>query len=156
MSRETEERFNMLTNPDIKKIIPHRYPFLLVDRVDEMEIGVSVVAIKNVTINEPFFQGHFPEKPIMPGVLIVEALAQATGICIGSLPENVGKIGFFTGIEDIKFRRQVVPGDVLRLQGEVIMNKRGLVKAKVTATVDGQIAAEGIIKFVMVNSENGR
>jgi 3-hydroxyacyl-[acyl-carrier-protein] dehydratase len=143
----------MLTVNDIKKIIPHRYPFLLIDKITEMEAGIRVVAIKNVTINEPFFQGHFPGKPIMPGVLIIEALAQATGVCIGSLPENKGKIGFFTGIEEVRFRRQVVPGDVLTLRGEVLQYKRGLVKAKVSASVEGQPAAEGIIKFVMANSD---
>jgi 3-hydroxyacyl-[acyl-carrier-protein] dehydratase len=143
----------MLTVNDIKKIIPHRYPFLLIDKITEMEAGVRVVAIKNVTINEPFFQGHFPGKPIMPGVLIIEALAQATGVCVGSLPENKGKIGFFAGIEDVRFRKQVVPGDVLTLKGEVLQYKRGLVKAKVTASVEGQPAAEGIIKFVMANSD---
>jgi 3-hydroxyacyl-[acyl-carrier-protein] dehydratase len=147
----------MLTESDIKKIIPHRYPFLLVDRVTGMEAGVKVSALKNVTVKEPFFQGHFPEKPIMPGVLIVEALAQATGICVGALPENAGKIGFFTGIEDVRFRRQVIPGDVLMLYGEILQYKRGLVKAKVWAAVEGQGAAEGIIKFGIGDKEpNGQ
>jgi len=143
----------MMDNMEIRKIIPHRYPFLLVDKVIEMEKGLSVTAIKNVTVNEPFFQGHFPHRPIMPGVLIVEALAQATGVCIGSLDENKGKLGVFTGIELMKFRRQVVPGDILLLKGTVIQNRRGLVKAEVIATVDGQVAAEGTIKFVMLDSD---
>ena len=143
----------MLDINDIKKIIPHRYPFLLVDRIIDMEKGVKVRALKNVTCNEPFFQGHFPQMPIMPGVLIVEALAQATGVCIGSLDENIGKIGLFTGIDEMKFRRQVVPGDVLMLSGDIIQNKRGLVKAKVAATVEGQTAAEGTIKFLMIEPE---
>ncbi len=143
----------MMDNMEIRKIIPHRYPFLLVDKVIEMEKGLSVTAIKNVTVNEPFFQGHFPHRPIMPGVLIVEALAQATGVCIGSLDENKGKLGVFTGIELMKFRRQVVPGDILLLKGTVIQNRRGLVKAEVIATVDGQVAAEGMIKFVMLDSD---
>ena len=143
----------MLSNCEIRKLIPHRYPFLLVDKITDMEIGNSVTAIKNVTANEPFFQGHFPGNPIMPGVLIVEALTQAIGICIGSMDENKGKLGVFTGIVDMKFRRQVVPGDVLKLQGAVIQNKRGLVKAKVIATVDDQVAAEGIIKFAMLSVE---
>ena len=144
----------MLDNEEIREIIPHRYPFLLIDKVTDMEIGISVTAIKNVTANEPFFQGHFPGNPIMPGVLIVEALAQATGICIGSIDENKGKLGVFTGIDEMKFRKQVVPGDILKLQGEVIQNRRGLVKAKVIAMVEDQIAAEGIIKFVMLSVES--
>ena len=144
----------MLENDEIREIIPHRYPFLLIDKVTDMEIGISVTAIKNVTANEPFFQGHFPGNPIMPGVLIVEALAQATGICIGSIDENKGKLGVFTGIDEMKFRKQVVPGDILKLQGEIIQNRRGLVKAKVIATVEDQIAAEGIIKFAMLSVES--
>ncbi len=143
----------MIENIDIRDIIPHRYPFLLVDRVIEIEIGVKVKAIKNVTANEPFFQGHFPNQPIMPGVLIVEALAQTTGICIGLMDENKDKLGVFTGIDNMKFRKQVVPGDMLILSGEVLQNRRGLVKAKVIALVDDQVAAEGIIKFAMLNQE---
>ena len=100
----------MLNNMDIQKILPHRYPFLLIDKVVEMEEGKSVKAIKNVTINEPFFQGHFPGNPIMPGVLICEALAQAGAIMLLSMPENKGKLGVFTGINNFKFRRQVVTG----------------------------------------------
>lgn len=141
----------ILENVDIREVIPHRYPFLLVDRVLELEVGQNVKAQKNVTANEPFFQGHFPKRPIMPGVLIVEALAQATGICIGLMDENKGKLGVFTGIEEMKFRKQVVPGDILILHGEVLQNRRGLVKAKVQALVDGQTAAEGIIKFAMLD-----
>ena len=141
----------MLSNIEIQKIIPHRYPFLLVDKVIEYEPGKRAVAIKNVTINEPFFQGHFPGYPIMPGVLIVEALAQTAGIAVASLEENKGKLGVFTGIESMKFRKQVVPGDVLRLEAEILVLKMGMAKVKVLATVEGQKAAEGEIKFAMVD-----
>lgn len=140
----------MLTIDDIKKILPHRYPFLLVDRVDELEPGKRAVGIKNVTANEPFFQGHFPDYPIMPGVLIVEALAQTAGIAVAVQEENKGKLGVFAGIEGIKFKYQVRPGDVLRLEAEILMSKMGVVKAKVKATVDGNVAAEGEIKFAMI------
>ena len=153
MFRKDDGEISMIDNIEIRKIIPHRYPFLLIDKVIEMEKGIRVLAIKNVTCNEPFFQGHFPQRPIMPGVLIVEALAQATGVCIGSLDENKGKLGVFTGIDSMKFRRQVVPGDILILKGEVVQNRMGLVKADVVATVDGQVAAEGTIKFLMLDAD---
>jgi len=140
----------MLSNIEIQNIIPHRYPFLLVDKVVEVEPGQRVVAIKNVTANEPFFQGHFPGYPIMPGVLIVEALAQTAGIAVAMQEEQKGKLGVFAGIEGMKFKKQVVPGDTLRLEAEILSNKLGVVKAKVLATVDGKTAAEGEIKFAMV------
>ncbi|HOJ12660.1 MAG TPA: 3-hydroxyacyl-ACP dehydratase FabZ [Clostridiales bacterium] len=142
----------MLSNIEVQKIIPHRYPFLLVDKVLEIEPGKRAVAIKNVTINEPFFQGHFPGYPIMPGVLIVEALAQTAGIAAASLEENKGRLGVFTGIDSMKFRKQVVPGDVLRLEAEILVLKMGMAKVKVSATVDGQTAAEGEIKFAMIDA----
>jgi 3-hydroxyacyl-[acyl-carrier-protein] dehydratase len=141
----------MLTNIQIRELIPHRYPFLLVDRVDEIEPGKKCVAVKNVTANEPFFQGHFPGNPIMPGVLIVEALAQASGIAAAILDENKGKLGLFTSIDSMKIRRQVIPGDVLKLEAEIIAAKRGFIKVKVRASVEEQTAAEGQISFVMVD-----
>ena len=98
----------------IKEIIPHRYPFLLIDCIEEMEPGVKAIGYKNVTANEPFFQGHFPQKPVMPGVLIVEALAQVGAVAVLSLEENKGKLAFFGGIDKAKFRKQVVPGDRIR------------------------------------------
>ena len=101
---------------EIKKIIPHRYPFLLVDCIEELEPGVKAVGYKNVTVNEPFFQGHFPQQPVMPGVLIIEALAQVGAVAVLSLEENKGKLAFFGGIKNAKFRKQVVPGDVLTLK----------------------------------------
>jgi 3-hydroxyacyl-[acyl-carrier-protein] dehydratase len=143
----------MLSNIEVQNIIPHRYPFLLVDKVLELEPGKRAVAIKNVTMNEPFFQGHFPGYPIMPGVLIVEALAQTAGIAAASLEENKGRLGVFTGIDSMKFRKQVVPGDVLRLEAEILNLKMGMAKVKVLATVDGKTAAEGEIKFAMINAE---
>ncbi|AUG56083.1 MAG TPA: 3-hydroxyacyl-[acyl-carrier-protein] dehydratase FabZ [Ruminiclostridium sp.] len=143
----------MLSNIEIQNIIPHRYPFLLIDKIEEVEPGKRAVAIKNVSINEPFFQGHFPGNPIMPGVLIVEAMAQTACVAGLMLEENKGKLGVFTGIESMKFRRQVVPGDVLRLEAEFLVFKMGMGKVKVTATVDGQVAAQGEIKFAMIDQD---
>lgn len=143
----------MLTNKEIREILPHRYPFLLVDKITELEPGKRAVGIKNVSANEPFFQGHFPEYPIMPGVLIVEALAQTAGIAVAVLEENKGKLGVFAGIDSMKFKNQVLPGDVLVLEADILLSKLGLTKAKVKATVDGKIAAEGEIKFVLTKVE---
>jgi len=143
----------MLTNIDIQCIIPHRYPFLLIDKIIEVEPGKKAVGIKNVTANEPFFQGHFPGNPIMPGVLIVEALAQTACVAGLLLEENKGKLGLFSGIESMKFRRQVVPGDTLKLEAEFLVFKMGMGKVKVAATVDGQTAAEGEIRFAMVDAK---
>jgi len=145
----------MLTNLQIRKILPHRYPFLLVDKIIELEPGKSAVGIKNVTANEPFFQGHFPEYPIMPGVLIVEALAQTAGIAANADALNAGeeaqekKLGVFAAINEMKFKKQVLPGDTLRLEAEIISSKMGLIKANVKASVDGKTAAEGVISFAM-------
>jgi len=139
----------MLDIKQIKEILPHRYPFLLVDKIIELEPGKKAVGIKNVTVNEPFFQGHFPEFPIMPGVLIVEALAQTAGIAVAVLEENKGKLGVFAGIDGLKFKYQVQPGDVLRLEAEILLTKLGVTKAKVRATVGDKVAAEGEIKLAM-------
>lgn len=143
----------MLQNIDVQKIIPHRYPFLLVDRILEMEPGVRAVGIKNVTINEPFFQGHFPGNPIMPGVLIVEALAQVGAAALLSVEENRGKLGIFTGIDKLRFRKQVIPGDQLRLEVQVLKIKGPMGKAKASATVNGEIAAEGELMFALVENK---
>lgn len=139
----------MLSNQEIRDILPHRYPFLLVDKIIELEPGKSAVGIKNVTANEPFFQGHFPQYPVMPGVLIAEAMAQVGCVALLSLPENEGKLGMFTAIDKMKFRRQVFPGDTLELRAEVLGMKLNIGKAKVSATVDGQIAAMGEIGFAL-------
>lgn len=126
---------------DVKNYLPHRYPFLLIDRVLELEVGKSIVALKNVTFNEPQFVGHFPNQPIMPGVMIVEALAQATGIL--AFKSEVGKpisgqIYMLVGIDKVRFKRMVEPGDQLRLEIEVITVKHGIWKFKCKATVDNQ------------------
>ncbi|MBQ7793765.1 MAG: 3-hydroxyacyl-ACP dehydratase FabZ [Clostridia bacterium] len=142
----------MLNNIEIQKILPHRYPFLLVDKLTELEEGKRAVGIKNVTVNEPFFQGHFPGNPIMPGVLIVESLAQVGAVMLLSLPENKGKLGVFTGISNMKFRRQVVPGDTLTLEAELITYRHGMGKANVKATVDGSVAAAGEISFAVIDN----
>lgn len=139
---------------DIMRIIPHRYPVLLIDRVIELEPGKRVVAIKNVTNNEPQFTGHFPGRPIMPGVLMVEALAQAGAVAVLSLPEYSGKLALFAGIDDCRFRRTVLPGDTLRL--EVILDKlRGVFgRGRGVATVDGEIAVEATISFVIPRDQS--
>ena len=142
-----------LNNMDIQKILPHRYPFLLVDKVTELEDGKRITALKNVTVNEPFFQGHFPGNPIMPGVLICEALAQAGAVMLLSMPENRGKLGVFTGINNFKFRRQVVPGDTLILEAELLKYRHGMGQAAVKATVDGSLAAGGEISFAVVENK---
>lgn len=139
-----------MNNIDIQKILPHRYPFLLVDKILEIEKGKKAVGLKNVTINEPFFQGHFPGIPIMPGVLIVEAMAQVGGIAILSMEEYKGKLAVLTGIEKMKFRKQVAPGDTLIMEAELIAFKMGIGKAKVSARVEGKIAAEGEMMFAIV------
>jgi 3-hydroxyacyl-[acyl-carrier-protein] dehydratase len=113
----------MLDINEIKKIIPHREPFLLIDRIDEMEPGVSAKGIKCVTYNEYFFRGHFPQEPVMPGVLIVEALAQTGAVSILSLEENKGKVAYFGGLNKVKFKKKVVPGDVLTLDVEIVRRK---------------------------------
>ncbi len=138
---------------DIMEIIPHRFPFLLVDKIVELELEpvARAVGIKNVTMNEPFFQGHFPEYPIMPGVLVVEALAQTACVAGLMMKENKGKLPLFTGIDNLKLRRQIVPGDTIRLEAEFTVFRRGMGKVNVRASVDGQTAAEGIIKFAMMD-----
>ena len=130
----------------IREALPHRYPMLLVDRVLESSDD-EIVAIKNVTINEPFFNGHFPEYPVMPGVLILEALAQLGAIAILSMEEHKGKLGFLVGADKVKWRKQVVPGDRLDLHIEIIKMRGPIGIGKGTATVDGKVACEGEIMF---------
>ena len=138
-----------LDSREIQRLIPHRYPFLLVDRVLEVEPGQRIVAIKNVSANEPFFQGHFPGLPIMPGVLIVEALAQAGAVLFMAQEENRGLLTLFAGIDGLRFRRQVVPGDQLRLEVEFTMRRGPIGKGRARATVDGEVAAEGELTFAV-------
>ena len=132
----------LLTIEEIQRILPHRFPFLLVDRVLELENNVRAVGLKNVSVNEPFFVGHFPQLPVMPGVLIVEALAQLSGIVNQELADGGKKVGFFAGINNTRFRRPVVPGDQLRLEVEVLKQKVGVAKIRARATVDGQTACD--------------
>lgn len=139
----------MMSVPDIQKIIPHRYPFLLVDSIDELEPGKRAVGRKNVTVNEPFFQGHFPGHPVMPGVLIVEALAQVGAVALLSLPENSGKLALFAGIDRVRFKRQVVPGDVLKLETELTRLRGSVGVGSARATVDGELAVSGEIMFAI-------
>jgi 3-hydroxyacyl-[acyl-carrier-protein] dehydratase len=135
----------MIDINEILNYLPHRYPMLLVDRVLEVEPGKRIRALKNVTINEPFFNGHFPKYPVMPGVLIIEALAQAAGILsfktIGGLPDP-DSLYFFVGIDGARFKKQVLPGDQLILEAEITRHSRGMWKYSTRATVDGQLATE--------------
>ncbi|TCT26435.1 3-hydroxyacyl-[acyl-carrier-protein] dehydratase [Melghiribacillus thermohalophilus] len=133
----------------IKNVIPHRYPFLLIDQVTEMEEGKRAVGVKNVSVNEPYFQGHFPDYPVMPGVLIVEALAQVGAVAMLSKEENRGKLAFFTGIDKCRFKRQVKPGDQLKLEVEIIRAKGRIGKGKGIATVAGEVACETEIMFAI-------
>ncbi|WP_246944378.1 3-hydroxyacyl-ACP dehydratase FabZ [Bacillus pinisoli] len=139
----------MLDINQIKEVIPHRYPFLLVDKVLEMEEGKRAVGIKNVTANEEFFNGHFPDYPVMPGVLIVEALAQVGAVAMLSKEENKGRLAFFAGIDSCRFKRQVVPGDQLRLEVEITRLKGPVGKGKATATIDGELVCEAEIMFAL-------
>ncbi|MBT9152680.1 MAG: 3-hydroxyacyl-(acyl-carrier-protein) dehydratase FabZ [Firmicutes bacterium] len=139
----------MLNIDDIKKIIPHRYPFLLIDRVSELTPGVRAVGHKQVTINEPFFGGHFPDYPIMPGVLIVEALAQVGAVALLSVPEHQGKLALFAGIDAVRFRAEVRPGDSLRLEVELQGLKFGIGKGMAKAFVVDQLVASGQLLFAL-------
>jgi 3-hydroxyacyl-[acyl-carrier-protein] dehydratase len=135
---------------EIQEIIPHRYPFLLVDRIIELEVGKRAVGIKNVTVNEPFFQGHFPGYPVMPGVLIVEALAQVGAVAVLSMDENKGKLGFFAGIDQFRFKEQVKPGDTLTLEVEMTRVRGSVGKGRGTAKVNDKVVAEGELMFALV------
>ncbi len=144
---------NILNIEDIKKIIPHRYPFLLVDKAVVVEPQKKIVGYKSVSYNEPFFQGHFPGRPVMPGVLIVEALAQAACVVLLSRPDLKGKIAFFLGIEGVKFRKPVVPGDLLELRVEILRAGGRVGKARGEAFVDNEKATEAEFTFAVVEEE---
>ncbi|MFO1444330.1 3-hydroxyacyl-ACP dehydratase FabZ [Bacillus sp. Bva_UNVM-123] len=139
----------MLDIKQIKEIIPHRYPFLLIDKIIEVEEGQKAVGLKNVTANEEFFNGHFPDYPVMPGVLIVEALAQVGAVAMLKKEENRGRLAFFTGIDNCRFKKQVIPGDQLRLEVEIIRVKGPIGKGKGIATVDGELVCETEIMFAL-------
>ena len=137
---------------EIAKILPHRYPFALGDRIVDGEEGKWAKGIKCVTVNEPFFQGHFPQYHVMPGVLIVEAMAQVGGVALLSMPENKGKLALFGGIKNARFRRQVTPGDVLEIECTLTKQKGPVGIGEAKATVDGQVAATAELTFALVNA----
>ena len=139
----------MLGIKEIQEIIPHRHPFLLVDCIEEFEPGIRAVGYKCVTFDESFFRGHFPQEPVMPGVLILEALAQVGAVAILSLEENKGRIAYFGGIDKAKFNRKVFPGDKLKLECEIIRQKGPVGIGKAVATVDGKIAASAELTFMI-------
>jgi 3-hydroxyacyl-[acyl-carrier-protein] dehydratase len=134
---------------EISRVLPHRYPFLLVDRILEFESGKRIVGLKNITMNEPQFTGHFPGKPIMPGVLILEALAQVSAVLVLRDRGVEGKVPLFAGLDEVRFRRQVVPGDQLRLEAEVVKLRGAFGHMRGRALVGADLAAEGLIKFMI-------
>lgn len=138
------------SSDEIAQILPHRYPFALVDRIVDGEEGKWAKGIKCVTVNEPFFQGHFPQYHVMPGVLIVEAMAQVGGVALLSMPENKGKLALFGGIKNARFRRQVVPGDVLEIECTLTKMKGPVGIGEAKAVVDGQVAATAELTFALV------
>ena len=145
----------MLDINKILKILPHRYPFILVDRILELDPGKRVVGVKNITINEPYFQGHFPDYPIVPGVLIIEAMAQTWGVCVFALhPEEAeNKNLFFSGVDKARFRKPVLPGDQLRMEMELIKHRDPLWKFRGIATVDGNLVAEAELLASVIEKE---
>ncbi|MEN9406779.1 MAG: hypothetical protein RLZ12_1063 [Bacillota bacterium] len=140
----------MLNTEQIKRIVPHRYPFLLVDKIIELEPGLAAKGVKAVSSNEPFFQGHFPEYAVMPGVLIIEALAQVSAIAVLTLKEQEKKLGVLAGIDKFKFRKQVMPGDLLILEAEILSLKSKIGKAVGKAKVGEKTVAEGNLLFGIV------
>ncbi|MCD6362246.1 MAG: 3-hydroxyacyl-ACP dehydratase FabZ [Armatimonadetes bacterium] len=143
----------MMEAKDVMDILPHRYPFLLVDRILEVEPGKRAVGIKNVTANEPQFTGHWPGNPVMPGVLIIEAMAQVGGILLLTVAENDGMLALFAGVDKARFRRQVLPGDQLRIEAEILRAKGRIGKARAVATVDGEVAAEAELMFALTEAD---
>lgn len=141
---------------EIRKVLPHRYPFLLVDRILELEPGRMAVGRKNVTANEGFFQGHWPHRSVMPGVLILEALAQVGSVMILTMPEHLGRTGYFAGIDKARFRRQVIPGDTVELRTELKRTRGHFGIVSGLASVDGQVVAEAELMFALIaDSETG-
>ena len=140
----------MLNIDQIKELIPHRYPFLLVDKIVELEEGKMAVGLKNVTVNEPFFNGHFPDYPLMPGVLIIDAMAQVGAVTMMSLEENKGKLGVFAGIDKVRFKREVRPGDTLIMKVEMTSLRRNIGKAIAKAYVGEDLVCSGELMFALV------
>ena len=143
----------MLNINEIMDIIPQRPPFLMIDRVEECVPGESCMAYKNVCINEPHFQGHFPGNPIMPGVLTIEALAQTGAVAILSMPENKGKNALFGGVDKLRFKKPVIPGDVLKLEVKIIKRKGPIGVGSAVATVNGEVAVKGELTFAIVDNK---
>lgn len=141
----------MLNIDEIKAIIPHRYPFLLVDKILEMEVGRRAVGIKNVSANEEFFQGHFPDFPVMPGVLIVEAMAQVGAVALLSMEENKGRLAFFAGLDNVRFRQPIRPGDTLHMEVEFTSFRKNIGKGKAIAKVGDKLACEAELMFALVD-----
>ena len=144
---------SVYTTKEIMEIIPHRQPFLLIDTIEELEVGKKAVGKKCVSYNEPFFAGHFPQEPVMPGVLIVEALAQVGAVAILSLPENKGKTAYFGAINSAKFKGKVVPGDVLLLETEIIKSKGPIGVGSAKAYVDGKVVAQAELTVALGKAE---
>ena len=132
---------------EVMRTLPHRYPFLLVDRIVESDWESRIVGVKNVTMNEPFFQGHFPENPVMPGVLQLEAMAQVAGILLNKRADRDGQIAYFSSIDKARFRKVVLPGDTLRMEIVMIKARLNLAKVQATATVEGAVVSEGVMMF---------
>ncbi len=143
----------MLNCNEIQKIIPHRYPFLLVDRIEEIVPGERAVGYKNITVNESFFQGHFPREMVMPGVLMIESLAQVGAVVLLIQEENKGKLVYFGGINKARFKRKVIPGDCLKLETQIIKKKGPFGLGKATATVNNQVAVEAELIFAIENNQ---
>jgi 3-hydroxyacyl-[acyl-carrier-protein] dehydratase len=146
----TDHEPTILDAVQIMQVIPHRYPFLLVDRIVELDPGKRAVGVKNVSMGDSFFQGHFPDYPVMPGVLIVEAIAQVGAVAMLKLDDYQDKIAFFAGIDNVRFKRQVKPGDVLRLEVELGQIRRNIGTGSGVATVGGEVAAKGDFMFALV------